>query len=66
MASIEKIEDKRKAEGWYEEVKKNLDEFMKEENLVNFETRWGVEGLKKEKMRLEASKERWEKQVEKL
>src|SRR6266513_2281007 len=67
MASIEKIEeDKRKAEGWYEEAKNNLDEFMKEENAKKFKELWGMEGMIEEKKRLEAEKKRWGDQVVKL
>ncbi len=67
MASLEEIRtDKTKAEGYYEEATKNLENFMKEENLEKFEKRWGTEAMKEEKKSLEAEKKKWGDQVEYL
>ena len=65
MASLEEIRtDKTKAEGYYEEATKNLENFMKEENLEKFEKRWGTEAMKEEKKRLVKDKDDWKGQVE--
>ena len=65
MATIEEIrEDKKKAEVEYGEAKKNLENFMKEENLEKFEKRWGTEAMKEEKKSLEEKERFWRGQVE--
>ena len=61
MATIDKIEQElTKADVRLDEATKNLENFMKEENLEKFEKRWGTEAMKEEKKRLVESKGRWE------
>ena len=65
MATKEEIRtDKTKAEGYYEEPTKNLESFMKEENVEKFEKRWGTEAMKEEKKSLEEKERFWRGQVE--
>ena len=65
MVTIEEIrKDKEKAEARLDGAVKILDEFMKEENLVKFEKRWGTEAMKEEKKRLVKNMDDWKKQVE--
>src|SRR5437588_8374516 len=65
MATIEKIDKElTKADARLDEAKKNLENFMKEENLEKFEKRWGTEAMKEEKKRLVRDKDDWKKQVE--
>ena len=67
MATKEEIKQKlTKADVRLDEATKNLENFMKEENLEKFEKRWGTEAMKEEKKRLEAEKKRWGDQVEYL
>ena len=58
MATIEEIRQQlTKAEVEYGKADKNLENFMKEENLEKFEKRWGTEAMKEEKKRLEKEKD---------
>ena len=67
MATIEKIDKElNDAKVRLGEATKNLENFMKEENLEKFEKRWGTEAMKEEKKRLEAEKKRWGDQMEYL
>nr|CAG8446226.1 972_t:CDS:2 [Entrophospora candida] len=46
-----------------DEAKKNLEEFMKEENLMKFKRILGMGSLMKEKEKLEAAVKKWRDQV---
>jgi len=60
MATIEKIDKElNDAKVRLGEATKNLENFMKEENLEKFEKRWGTEAMKEEKKSLEAEKKEW-------
>jgi len=65
MATIEKIDKElNDAKVRLGEATKNLENFMKEENLEKFEKRWGTEAMKEEKKRLVKNVDDWKKQVE--
>ncbi|CAG8509079.1 16896_t:CDS:1, partial [Funneliformis caledonium] len=60
MAMIEEIKTElNKAEVRLDEATKNLEIFMKKENLEKFEKRWETEAMKEEKKLLKAEKKRW-------
>jgi hypothetical protein len=64
MATKEEIKQElTKADVRLDEATKNLENFMKEENLEKFEKRWGTEAMKEEKKRLVKDKDDWKKQV---
>jgi hypothetical protein len=65
MATIERIDQElTKADARLDEATKNLENFMKEENLEKFEKRWGTEAMKEEKKSLEEKERFWRGQVE--
>jgi len=65
MATIEKIDKElNDAKVRLGEATKNLENFMKEENLEKFEKRWGTEAMKEEKKSLEEKERFWRGQVE--
>ena len=64
MTTIQDIKNNlKKAESWLEKMVKDLDEFMKKENLESFEKMWGMEELKRKMKKLEESKDKWETEV---
>ena len=65
MTTIQDIKNNlKKAESWLEKMVKDLDQFMKKENLESFEKMWGMEELKRKMKNLEESKEGWDKEVQ--
>ena len=64
MTTKEEIKTElNKAEARFGEAKKDLEEFMKKENLESFEKMWGMEELKRKMKKLEESKDKWETEV---